>query len=249
MRRKGYLLATASGVAAAAAAGGAQAADMGLPAKALPLPPPPAASWAGWYVGLHAGVNWQNASNSTTYEDAPLGITTHTTGFIGGGQIGYNWQDGNFVFGLEADISGLSGTGSTVTRLLNDDTKSGFSNRIRWLNTDRIRMGLAVGNTMAYVTAGLAVGGVKNSLNLPSVGSDCAGGICNKSESKTRVGWAAGGGVEHILWNSNWTVGLEALFVDLGESSLGSPPNRTGGKTTKFSNQAVIGRLRLNYKF
>jgi outer membrane immunogenic protein len=247
MKRRGYLLATASGVAAAAAAGSVQAADMGLPAKAPPLPPPPAASWTGWYVGLNAGVNWQHASNSSTYA-LMTSASTDATGFIGGGQIGYNWQDGNFVWGFEADISGLTGTGSTG---LNPDKGLSFSNKIRWLNTDRVRMGLVLGNTMAYATGGLAVGGVKNlfTVGIEDTGGTCGPGICNKSQTKTRVGWAVGGGIEHMLWDNHWTVGLEALFVDLGQSSLGSPSFKSGGKTTHFSNQAVIGRFRLNYKF
>jgi opacity protein-like surface antigen len=60
------------------------------------------------------------------------------------------------------------------------------------------------------------------------------------------VGWAVGGGVEHML-NRNWTIGLEGLFVDLGRSNLTF--GQSGNKTTRFQNTAVIGRLKLNYKF
>jgi outer membrane immunogenic protein len=234
MKRKGYLLATASGVAVAAT-GGAQAADM--PIKA-PMPAPVAASWAGWYVGLSAGANWQHATNYANGGPAygTLGSpTTTTTGFIGGAQIGYNMQDGNFVYGWEGDISGLTGTGNASNKY-----GKNFSNRIRWLSTLRARAGLAVGNTMAYMTGGLAIGGVQNSF------TELGCSTCSKSTSKTRIGWAVGGGIEHILWNSNLTVAMEALFVDLGKSSA------TGVNPTKishFSNQAVIGRLKLNYKF
>jgi opacity protein-like surface antigen len=57
------------------------------------------------------------------------------------------------------------------------------------------------------------------------------------------VGWTVGGGVEHML-NRNWTIGLEGLFVDLGRSTLNVKTSNL-----RFSNQAVIGRLKLNYKF
>jgi outer membrane immunogenic protein len=249
MISKGYLLATASGVAAAAAAGGAQAADM--PVKA-PVMQPPVASWAGWYIGLNAGANWQSSSNSFGYAGGDLPVTsvhTRSTGFIGGGQIGYNWQAGTFVYGLEGDISGLGGSSNANIGTPFGGGKA-ISNRITWLSTVRGRAGLLIDpTTLAYVTGGLAVGGVKNSFT----GTPGFIGF-NKSVSTTRVGWTIGGGVEHMLFDSHWTIGLEGLFVDLGKSSAtataglgpGAPP---GGKTAHFSNQAAIGRVKLNYKF
>src|SRR5258705_10039035 len=116
MKSKGFLLAAAA-TGAAAFAPGAMAADM--PLKAAPMVVPPAASWAGWYVGVHAGVNWQQAHNANGYSGFQGTDRTDSTGFIGGGQIGYNWQNGNFVFGIEADGSWLSNKG-TVTSLQYD---------------------------------------------------------------------------------------------------------------------------------
>jgi outer membrane immunogenic protein len=237
MRKKGFLIATSAGFAAAAAMPSAQAADM--PIKA-PRYVEPAASWAGWYIGAHAGAAWQNTQTDSTdssYGIFGLGNTSASkTGFIGGGQIGYNWQHGNFVFGLEADISGLSS--KTSAHLA--DTYAALESKISWLSTVRSRFGLAVGDTMVYATAGVAFGSVKNSL---TSNNPCCRSV-TYSDSKTKVGWTVGGGVEHML-NRNWTIGLEGLFVDLGKSDLGSFRN----KTTRFQNQAVIGRLKLNYKF
>ena len=227
MGKRGFLIATSAGFAAAAAMPGAQAADM--PIKA-PRYIEPAASWAGWYIGAHAGAAWQN----TQTDDYCFGCAFSKTAFIGGGQLGYNWQHGNFVFGLEGDISGLSGKNT-----LGDLRYGGLSSQIRWLSTVRTRFGLAVGDTMAYATAGLAIGGVKNAFGVDGT---------VYSSSKTRVGWVVGGGVEHML-NRNWTIGLEALFVDLGQSSVTSNCSECDTKTTKFKNQAVIGRVKLNYKF
>jgi outer membrane immunogenic protein len=227
----GILLATAGGMAAAS---GAQAAD--IPLKAAAPAYVPAASWAGFYVGAHAGVAWSNATGFENGNYASSLPTTNDTGFIGGGQIGYNWQHGNFVYGVEADGSGLSNSAKFT-----DGNGYSFSHEINWLATFRGRAGLAVGDTMGYVTGGLAIGGVKNS-------SWCGYGACVKSESTTRVGWVVGGGIEH-MWNRNWTIGLEALFVDLGTSDLVSSTITGTYKSGKFSNQAVIGRVKLNYKF
>jgi outer membrane immunogenic protein len=237
MKNKGFLLASSVGVALAPGAG--LAADM-APAYKAPPQIAPAASWTGFYMGVHGGAAWQLATNS--YADAGSNpgsgrtITTTATSAIAGGQIGYNWQQGSYVFGLEADGSWLSKGGSAGT--FPDDIRNS-ENKIRWLSTARVRTGLVVADTMAYVTGGVAFGGVRNCLA-------CGNGTLTKSESKTRVGWAIGGGIEHMI-SRNWTFGLEGMFVDLGRSTAAALDNPN--KTTKFSNQAVIGRAKLNYKF
>jgi outer membrane immunogenic protein len=137
------------------------------------------------------------------------------------------------VFGLEGDISGLSGRASTS--FTTGYTTGAYSSKIRWLSTVRGRFGLAVGDTMAYMTAGVAFGGVRNSASFDEYGT--------YSSSKTKTGWTVGGGVEHML-SRNWTVGLEGLFVDLGNSTVEADVGQF-----KFANQAIIGRLNLNYKF
>ena len=236
MNSKGFLLATAAGAAFAPVA---QAADM--PLRKAPAYVEPPANWAGWYIGVHAGVNWHQANTLNTDSNYGVNenITQSNTGFIGGGQIGYNWQHGSFVFGLEADGSWLS---SKINGTINSVFGTyGASNDIRWMSTVRARFGLAFGDTMGYLTGGVAFGGTKDSYG---------GGTLVKSQTKTQVGWAIGGGVEHML-GRNWTIGAEALFVDLGKSTFSVPYTGvvSGQKTTRFSNQAVIGRLKLNYKF
>jgi len=243
MGKRGFLIATSAGFAAAAMPG-AQAADM--PIKA-PRYVEPAADWSGWYIGANAGGAWQKTDVTTN-----SGIFSHNgykfdpnpnasfskSGFIGGGQIGYNWQRGNFVFGLEGDISGLTDKASAAGA---NGVKGGYevnySSKIQWLSTVRTRFGLAVGDTMAYMTAGVAFGGVKNSV---FSGFEEA----TYSSSKTKTGWTVGGGVEHML-SRNWTIGLEGLFVDLGRSTV----HVTDEGDFQFANQAIIGRMKLNYKF
>jgi len=239
MGKKGFLIATSAGFAAAAMSG-AQAADM--PIKA-PRYYEPAANWAGWYIGAHAGAAWQKTDVTTdsSFYDGSSNFSNPNasfskSGFIGGGQIGYNWQHGNFVFGIEGDISGLSGRASTSFQAGSGYTTGTYSSKIRWLSTVRGRFGLAVGDTMAYMTAGVAFGGVKNSVTFDRFET-------TYSSSNTKTGWTVGGGVEHMV-DRNWTVGLEGLFVDLGNSKVD-----TDAGQFQFANQAIIGRLKLNYKF
>src|SRR5262245_16752188 len=156
MRKKGFLIATSAGFAAAAAVPGAQAADM--PIKA-PRYVEPAASWAGWYIGAHAGAAWLKTDASLSYQGFARDNNTFSkTGFIGGGQIGYNWQHGNFVFGLEGDISGLS---LKNTGQFQSETGYQYSSRISWLSTVRSRFGLAVGALWAIWRRGWHLVGVR----------------------------------------------------------------------------------------
>jgi len=235
--QKGYLLATASGVAAAAAA-----------ATAAQAAPPVPYTWTGFYVGLNAGANWQtwHGSANYTYEGTnyPFYNASDTSvGFIGGGQIGYNWQSGNYVFGVEADISGLTG-GSSV------DISSGksASSSIKWLSTVRGRVGTLIDpQDLIYVTGGVAFAEVKTSYHPPAFYGNFA-----KSQTSTRTGWTAGLGAEHMLSDPHWTVGVEFLYVDFGNHSF--TPTNTGyypeyTKTSHFSNNVAIARLKLNYKW
>jgi outer membrane immunogenic protein len=228
MQKKTMVLVGTAGAALAPTAlvPAAQAADMAVKAPVLP---PIVSSWAGFYIGGHVGGAWQQSTSNSSYGS----ITVQGSGVIGGGQIGYNWQRGNFVYGIEADGSGLGNAARSTLQ------GTSYSGKIDWLSTVRGRMGLAVNDTMVYATGGLAIGGVKNSIGVP-------GRTPAYSDNRTQVGWTIGGGVEH-MWTPNWTIGLEALFVDLGKSkdNSGGLPR---GKSS-FSNQAVIGRFKVNYKF
>ena len=107
----------------------ASAADMAVKA---PPPPPPSRvfSWTGFYIGANAGGHWDTDQITAAADpvgfglagidvpalDSTLATSLHPQGFIGGGQIGYNWQSGYYVVGLEADANGLTGSaGRTIT--------------------------------------------------------------------------------------------------------------------------------------
>ena len=231
MKVRGALLASAAGALVAPVA---NAADLGV--KAPPVSP--VVSWAGWYIGGNLGAAWQHGDNGV---GGASSYSMNGTSFMGGAQIGYNWQHGHFVYGLEFDGSLLSKSVSQGHSYFQN------SNTIEWLTTLRARMGLAVDDTMVYMTGGPALGGVKNELTFTSPSDP------NKSSTKTRVGWAIGGGIEH-MWDEHWTIGLEGLFVDLGRYGFsgytGNCANSNGRTCpTSFSNQALIGRFKVNYRF
>jgi len=252
--RKNLLAATATAIALVASTGAAFAAD--LPSrKAAPVyvAPPPPPLWTGFYVGLNAGGAfgggsaqayggpvWANPLGGplAVQVSSALGTVTNANlsgsngGFLGGGQIGYNYQWGqNFVVGLEADIQGFAGGGgggSAVTAasyVPAVDTQIGATSVNRsldYLGTVRGRIGYLVTPTLLlYGTGGLAYGGANLSSTFFSADQVFvpAGALTpafgGSSYSDTRVGWTAGGGVEW-LFSPNWSAKLEYLYYDLG---------------------------------
>ena len=237
--------------AGAACAPNAQAAD--LPAKAPQVTTfAPAWSWTGFYVGGHVGYGWQKNGTSGAYVDGPVFPFDHASnpaGVLGGGQIGYNWQYGSLIYGVEADVSVLSGSGTSTTFLDGGDATATSHNRIQWLGTLRGRLGFAVApRTMIYGTGGLAYGEVEHNHTL----ADADGNTALWSSSKIKTGYAAGGGVEHAVLN-NVTLRLEGLYVDLGDTTFATqtsgvcsdPPCRP----VTFSNKATLVRGGINVKF
>jgi len=188
----------------------AMAADFGAPAYYAPAPRtlPGAFNWAGWYVGANLGYQ----SGSVTHS------SVDPSGVMGGVQGGYNFQNGQFVFGGETDLQ-ISGADATVAPFE-------FSNP--WWGTFRGRAGYAWNNFLFYATAGLAYGDVKAQ----------TGGL---TESKTHIGWAAGGGVELAL-NQAWSAKAEYIYVDLDNRLY----TTTGVHNGFWSN---VLRFGVNYHF
>ena len=167
---------------ATTASGSAAAAD--LPRGPAPYYPPPASvyNWTGPYAGLNLGYQWAKVTNNVT----------EPSGIAGGGQLGYNWQLGQFVFGLETDIQASAA----------DDTFAPYKFSNPWFGTLRARIGYAINNVMLYGTGGLAYGELK-------------GEFFGLEEDKTLVGWTAGAGIEYGF-TQNWSAKLEYLYMDLG---------------------------------
>jgi outer membrane immunogenic protein len=123
-------------VAAVAAAGSAAAAD--LPRNPAPYYYPPAPSfynWSGFYAGLNLGYEWSKVTGSSV----------NPAGVAGGGQLGYNWQTGQFVFGAETDIQVSAA----------DDTFAPWKFSNPWFGTLRGRAGYAMSNILLFATGGL----------------------------------------------------------------------------------------------
>ena len=161
--------------------------------------------------------------------------TANIDGAVAGGQIGYNWQTGAWVFGLETDLQWTGQRGSTSFCLTAGCPAGSFvanaDYKLQWFGTARARAGWLVDpRVLLYVTGGAAYGQVKadytgRRLGLPLGGS---------STSTTRLGWTVGGGIEGML-SENWTVKAEYLYVDLGTSraARSAAPRRRSSRTSR----------------
>jgi outer membrane immunogenic protein len=213
----------AAAALAVLAMGSANAADMGrrsaMPAKA-PAYVAPIYNWSGFYVGINGGGGWGHSSVT-----GPLstGGDFDVKGGLIGGTLGFNYQVGQVVYGLEGDIDWSNIKGSATCAVgVTCEAKN------NWLGTARGRIGYAFGSFLPYVTGGLAVGDVKTT----------ATGL--GSASSTKAGWTLGGGVEAAI-SGPWTAKVEYLYVDLQSA------NAPAGASTEFHTNVVRGGL--NYRF
>ncbi|WP_377829093.1 outer membrane protein [Bradyrhizobium lupini] len=179
------------GAAALAAVGwtaSAEAADLnyGQRAPYTVNQPLNAYSWAGPYLGGNLGYEWGSVSNNPA----------KPSGFVGGVQAGYNFQNGPWVFGVEGDIQTAGA----------DDTFAPWKFSNPWFGTLRGRAGYAFSNVLFYGTAGLAFG----ELRAQTFGW---------TESHTSAGWTIGAGAE-VMFAPNWSAKLEYLYIDLSTSQF-----------------------------
>jgi outer membrane immunogenic protein len=246
------------------------AADMRLPTKAPPMPPPPIFTWTGFYIGVNGGgafgsghdVDVVETVNGTIFSAGTwpgfgnFGSLEPTGGF-GGGQIGYNFQapGSNWVWGFEADIQGASikdDATATLSYIAPPATITVDSaNKVTWFGTARGRLGIAFDRVLVYATGGVAFGESKFSL---SMAETFAGNTALVEDKDTRVGWVAGGGVEWAF-APNWSLKGEYQYIDLGKRTVTAPEFTAAGLPTTFaiSTEARTdfhtGRIGINYRF
>ena len=151
------------------------------------------------------------------------------SGIIFGGQIGYNWQINQIVFGIETDLH-YSGQDDIVT------TAGGtVSNELDWFGTFRGRIGLAVWDRwLPYFTGGLAYGG--RTIKIAGVSAD-----------NTALGWAIGVGVDYAI-TPQWSARLEYLHISLEDFSATFPASarstRAGSTTTSSAARSTTASCR-----
>jgi outer membrane immunogenic protein len=241
------LMQTGIGAAAlvAAASLSAQAADM--PVKAPYAPPMAAPSWTGFYIGGFIGAGWGTdeanlTSLSFTTLPGPVPLASPSiSGVLGGGQIGYNYQSGWVVLGVEGDFAGTDIKGSAPCVVV--FTCSASDN---WLATASGRIGGLVGNqTLVYVKGGGAWENTKYT------GADPLGAVLTPggsiSATKTNTGWLLGMGVEYAFTN-HWRGFIEYNYMDFGTNTV-SFSGFGGSGTAALTDKLSVMKAGVNYAF
>src|SRR5215470_18343293 len=223
------------------ASSSAFAADL-LVRKAPPPPRPVIVSvynWTGFYIGGNLGGAWASGTLTDNFTDARF--TGNHSGFIGGGQIGYNWQVSPlFVLGVEGMFDGtsISNSGDTLT-IFNGDVLQG-SVKTDWISTVAARFGYAANNLLFYGKAG--GGWVQNSATV----TDLRTGF-SVSNSNTNSGWLVGAGAEYGL-TPNWTMKFEYDYLGLSSRTTDAGV-LFPGDTITLKRQINMFTVGVNYKF
>lgn len=235
----------------------ASASVLALTCSAADATPPAPMNWTGFYIGANAGYAWGSTSLTQIFNlgpattGGPPGFTPN--GFIGGGQAGYNWQTGQWVFGGEVDFSRLAVKGdSAVSPFFAGKgfaSPASFSSRYDWLFTARLRGGVTVAPAwLLYVTGGLAVTQVQDSatVHIPETWT--------WSQTTTLAGGTIGGGLETML-GPNWSARIEYLYAKFKDTAppgviVDGPAAGTPlSPTFSFNHNLNVVRFAINYKF
>ena len=233
----------------------ARSADLAV--KAAPPPPPlPVFSWTGFYVGANIGGAWAHDGLHDTLFQTNFNNSSNGV-FIGGGQIGGNYQIGQFVIGGEWDFDWASNHNNSTGVIIPGIGNIVVNNNDRWITTVAARFGWAIDHWLLYGKAGGGWVG-NNSLTVTNLttGVQFTCGSFNgfgNSCSNTTGGWLLGAGFEYAFTN-NWTVKLEYDYLGLGNRTVFVPAGALGGglagDTFTTSNRNVqMVKVGVNYLF
>jgi outer membrane immunogenic protein len=242
--------------------------------QVAPAPPPECDfTWTGFYFGGNAGYGWGHAETEfdplpdpvTFFDLEPTSLEPDPSGFIGGGQIGFNWQWNKWlVLGIETDFQGTDiedsetrGPILDITGAPNNPDSFLFAHeRLQWFGTTRARIGIAPWcRWLFYATGGVAYGNVDYSANTNFGAPSFLFATFPVDFSTTKVGWTVGGGIEYAIGH-HWSVRAEYLHYDLGDEDrtqnqliLGVPQGPPFFVHYNFETKGEIFRGGLNFKF
>ncbi len=231
IRRLGIAVLAASTIAAASASV-ATAAD--LPIRKAPAPAP-ALSWTGFYIGAHVGAGWGTIETEVPGGGFALASGT-VNGFLGGGQIGYNWQTGPIVIGVEADVSvtNIKGTTPCLIGILVCERKTD------WMSTFAGRLGFIADRALIYVKGGAAWANFNHDTSIA--------GFNVASADHDQWGALIGTGVEYAF-ASNWSAKIEYNFIKFEKDTVAFTTAGFGTTNVDVSEYLHAIKFGVNYKF
>ncbi|MGD0639598.1 MAG: outer membrane beta-barrel protein [Roseiarcus sp.] len=210
------------------------------------MAPPPIFTWTGFYFGAQAGGGWGSSNenflgspNSASFDGSQ---NYNLGGGIAGGLVGYDYQVGSFVLGLQGDynwgdISGRSGVINVTPN--KGDT---YFTKLSSYGDAKARVGYAAGPILLFLDGGLAFGTLEHRYD-----AALNGGAANTyAHNSSQAGWTLGGGVEY-KFAQNWSAGIEYDFVDLGKSSI--QYSATPSDRSNWNDSFSIVKASVAYRF
>jgi outer membrane immunogenic protein len=160
--------------------------------------------------------------------------THHVSGFIAGGQIGFNWQVANWVLGIEGQASWSNADGE------HEFSPFALRTEVEWLSTVAGRLGYAFDRVLVYAKGGAAFVHDKHRATFIEL---TPSGFPSFSGDKTRSGWIVGGGVE-VAVGGNWSVKAEYNYMDFGKERV-----TLGPLIFDIDQQIQVVKFGVNYRF
>jgi opacity protein-like surface antigen len=210
--------------------------------KAAPAPTP--YNWTGLYIGPYLGADWGHTN--WTFRDDGGTTNPRFAGLLGGGEIGYNYQTGKWVFGIEGDAGGTNSRGARPC-------PTGFFYNCEidtdWLATATARVGYAYWDRLLmYAKGGAAIAQDRaeswcNTVSQPTVPAAGLTGCPSQSDSKVKAGWTVGLGSEFGLMQ-NVSVKGEIMYFDLGSDRY-----NIAGIPTDIQRNGFISTVGLHVRF
>jgi outer membrane immunogenic protein len=204
----------------------------------------PMYDWSGFYVGVYGGGGFGNHNlNNANGMGAPFAnytVNYDSSGAIGGGEVGYNWQSGNMVFGVEADgfWSGIKGSDANQFFAGNPLVVAIDTTKLQDGASVRARGGIAVDRLLLFFDGGWALGYLNHTNLVPGVGTEVF--------TNHRSGLAAGGGIAYAITN-NLIGKFEYRYYDFGRFVRNAPT--TGVLPYTIDNTYSVVTLGIDYKF
>ena len=197
-----------------------------MPVSAQPFMGGP---WSGFYIGGNMGgafdANNLKFTDQTASQDLLFRSNTSGDEFLGGLHVGYDWQPGGFMFGVEGDAD--------------------FGGDIDYLASIRGRVGAPLGPVLLYGTGGFAFEGAHERFQV----SSASDGISTFNRHIDKTGWTAGGGIETYVM-PQLSVGVEGLYYDLGSDTANLlTPVAAGAEpfSVRDDRQFAVARARITY--
>src|SRR5262252_865952 len=215
-------------------------------APPAPVYAPPPFTWTVFYLGGNIGGAWRNDNFSDTLSGLNFSNGNNNGVFIGGGQLGFNWQVSNFVLGFEWDIDGAANNNKTGTVFIPALGTIQVTSNNRWITTLAARFGVTNGPWLFYGKAG---GGWVGSDDFTITNLTTGASITGSNNSNS--GWLVGVGIEWAFL-PNWSAKVEYNFLGLDDRRFIAPAgflSLTGDPFIERNRDIQMVKVGLNYRF